>query len=233
MKLTQLELIKNSFIVFYLKQYKDKGPHAPHEDLFKIMDKPSFYDGLSIKNLKTNPLTGSSNPKGTKNDYVMDAEHEMLLARKHYFTPLLTTGSDNTYTEDVTSRPYPSVDDVPYELVDKVFKIQGEEDEKPSFVIIVREDFEDLSPEEQLDKVIEIFKEGSQVEFPDSQTVGGLTVNKGNSFKYDSKTGKLTVTTPGVSGEIEILIEPRMMTVGGRHIETIRLRPEEGSSRSL
>lgn len=227
-KITQSDLIKESFIRYYLDQYANDGKDKPSDEVAELLAKEGYILKLTIEGLNKHPNGPDAPHGGTPRDYIMNMSSTDLIAYNHYFTPMGATQDTDTYSWEVNkNKRYSSANEVPYELVDDLFLIStGTAQEDQNYQVILREETLALPDEELEAKLIEIFEKSTVVIFEDEEEIGGLKVFKADSFKLDRTKGVLVIDSPAVTGELPVVLDTRKTSVEGRHIETIQLRQE-------
>lgn len=223
-KITQDELIKISFIRFYLNQIKTDGPHKPVPKVIEMFEEPGFKDELTIDKLVASPLTPDGKPiPGTPADFKMDISTDKLNATNHYFTPMYSTNDTDTYTQAINTNPHSSIDNIPHELIDDLFLVQDKSSEiKNDYVILLSESVLALPDDELREKLIEIFKEATIVIYEDGEEIGGYVFKEEDAFTWDRETSTFTVTSPGVSGSIKVIEDNRPLVVEGNFLGVIK-----------
>lgn len=224
-KITQSDLIKESFIRYYLDQYANDGKDKPSDEVAELLAKEDYILKLTIEGLKKHPNSPEAPQGGTPRDYVMDMSSTDIIATNHYFTPMGATQDTDTYSwETNNSMRFSKVTDIPYDIANDLFLIStGTEQTDQNYQFILREDFLELPDAELEAKLIELFEKATVVIFKDEE-VGGLAVTKKQMFRLDRAKSALIIDSPAVTGEIPVVLDVRKMPVNKRHIEVIRLR---------
>lgn len=212
-KITQADLIKESFIRYYLKQYEEDGEDKPSDEVAELLGRENYILKLVIDKLSKHPNTPDSPFGGTANDYVMEISSPDLIAVNHYFTPMYTTDDGDTYTQEVnTKKKFTSIDAIPESMENDLFLIaSGNKPGELNYQIVLKEEVLNLPEDELEEMVIGLFKTATVVDFKDEETIADLFVSTETMFKYLPDRQVLSVTSPAVTGELPITLDPRKL----------------------
>lgn len=196
--ISQSTLLKQHFIDFYLSE--DAEVVLPDE-LLNILKQPKYDEAINI-----DTLVESGDDK-----LVMTLSSPHFTAQPQTYKVAGVSDDPDIYQQEVFSRTYESLDDVPTDVSDVVIRLMNTETSKPEFVILATPDtIED--PEFAKFALLNIFKTDCLVEFhtEGSTTIAGQSFDFDSDCVYDRVKQLLEINSPTIRGSMRVIVDTRL-----------------------
>lgn len=196
--ISQSTLLKQHFIDFYTKE---DSPVVLPEDLLSILRQPKYDEAIKIDSLV----------EGGDDKLIMTLSSPHFTAQPQTYKVAGVSDDGDIYQQEVFSRTYESLDDVPTDVSDVVIRLMNTETAKSEFVILATPDtIED--PEFAKFALLGIFKENCLVEFhtEDSTMIAGQTFDFDSDCVYDAVKQQLEINSPTIRGTIRVVVDTRL-----------------------
>lgn len=196
--ISQSTLLKQHFIDFYTKE---DSPVVLPEDLLEILTQPKYDESITIDS-----LIESGDDK-----LIMTLSSPHFTAQPQTYKVAGVSDDGDIYQQEVFSRTYESLDDVPTDVSDVVIRLMNTETAKSEFVILATPDtIED--PEFAKFALLNIFKESCLIEFhtEGSTTIAGQSFDFDSDCVYDAVKQQLEINSPTIRGTIRVIVDTRL-----------------------
>lgn len=196
--ISQSTLLKQHFIDFYLSE--DAEVVLP-EELLDILRQPKYDEAIKI-----DTLVESGSDK-----LVMTLSSPHFTAQPQTYKVAGVSDDPDIYQQEVFSRTYESLDDVPTDVSDVVIRLMNAETSKPEFVILVTPEFIE-DPEYAKFTLLNIFKTDCLVEFhtEGSTTIAGQSFDFDSDCVYDTVKQQLEINSPTIRGKMRVIVDTRL-----------------------
>lgn len=204
MKLKQELIIKQYFIDYSLGVYTNKKPTVS-EELVKELSKPNYENQLELTKLTTGV---------TSADATFESEKVLTGVQTYdYSKPNEVSLFDTRYLDSAT---FPTVKDIPRDIVDDLVLIEDLENRKP--VIFVSKEFKKLSVSDKFKHVLNIFKNRVQIDYSEPEVILGKTFDLEKDSSWDDKLNQLVISSAVLKGRICVVDDTRRFELEDTHI---------------
>lgn len=205
MKLKQDLIIRQYFIDYSLGKYsEDKKPTVP-EYLVEELSKPNYEENLEITKLVVTEANVDASFKSSK-----------VVANNQVYDFSKPNELDLFEAEYLDSVTYPTIKDIPMDVVDDLFLVEELEGCKP--VIFVNKEFKNLDEEGKFKHAIEIFKNRVRVDYSEPETILGQVFDLDKDSSWDEDLNQLVIVSAVLKGRVCVMDDTRRYELKDSHI---------------